>query len=160
MNRLLCTVTTDDYGVPDTPVSKRGLDLHPLEERGPPRGFKWTTLGGFPMETASRRYGGPAEYMRLLSLRLAGLSEHYYAMRERECERRRVARFRIVTEQPPENTDVEHSLPASLFFFLFLLFPPTCLLPLVFLLISFLVLFLTFYLVSSSSSSSSNSSSS
>lgn len=108
MNRLLCIVTTDDYGVPETPVSKRGLHVHgadlhhdhPLEKRGPPRPFKWTTLGGFSMETSSRRYGGPPEYMRLLSLRLAGLSEHYYAMRGRECERRRLEQFLIVTELP------------------------------------------------------------
>ena len=121
MNGLLCTETTDDYGVPESPVSKRGLHahadpLHPLEKRGPPRPFKWTTLGGFSMKTRSRRYPRPDEYMDLLSLRLTGLSEHYYAMRGRECERRRLEQFLIVTQRPPANTQVDHNLPASLFF--------------------------------------------
>ncbi|RKU40671.1 hypothetical protein DL546_003055 [Coniochaeta pulveracea] len=112
INPLYCTGTTDDYGVPDTPLSKRSLGV--IEKRGGGRPFKWTTLGGNPMTTRSRAYPGGSEYMRLLLARLAGLSDQYYEMRQRECDRRRLQRFHIVTEDAPANTEVEHSLPALL----------------------------------------------
>ncbi|KAJ4381977.1 hypothetical protein N0V85_008603 [Neurospora sp. IMI 360204] len=112
INPLYCTGTTDDYGVPDTPVSKRSLSV--IEKRGPGRPFKWTTLGGNPMETWSRAYPTRRQYMRLLLFRLAGLSDQYYEMRQRECDRRRLQGFRIETEEPPANTEVEHALPILL----------------------------------------------
>jgi hypothetical protein len=111
INPLLCTTTTDDYGVPDTTALKR--DVEYLGKRGPPNPYRWTTLGAHKMVGWSRRHGNGDDYMRLLASRLAGLSDHYYAMRGRDCTRRQLGQFQIVTQEAPARTQVEHIVPVS-----------------------------------------------
>lgn len=120
---LKCNVTTCDLDpglceiAADSGYTKRDIQEHTFEKRGPKRPYEWPLYGwtigsGLTQVMRSRSYPDPSGYMRNLRHRMAGLAGRWWYMRSENCGRPDLRAQQLSSNDgAPRGAEVEHPIP-------------------------------------------------